>query len=476
MNRRDVTAIMGRLNLECVLVAEGRMDQFMADIQQLGEHNMSREEERAFMNDAGAAMLGSYGIGPNCSVPEKPFTFANGIAFIPIQGALVNRLSSYWGYVTGYNFIRAQMNAALDDPDVKMIVFDVNSYGGEAAGCFELAREIAAGAKVKRILAVVNSNVYSAAYMLVSGCSIYLTPSGGAGSIGVLVAHVDYSGAYSQMGIKVTLISAPEGGNKTDGNPYEALPATVKARIQSNIDKSYSDFVTLVADNRGLDSQAVRDTKAQTFRADEALDLALIDKVQTPTEAVAAFLAELGVSDPADLDDEEDETMSKLTAEQIAEFKASPEYAATVAAAVDSAKAEGITEGAKAAATRMNTVLASEEASTRPALTKTLLSTSLSADEIVTALKVAAPEAKVAEPAPVAKTAEELAAEAGARDTLTPAMAATGGGAGVKPGSGEEVKPSRAAAALAMAGLAPKAGATTIDHGDASGIPRFRRN
>lgn len=469
MNRRDVTSIMGRLNLEPVLIADGRMDQFFADVAQLGETPMSREEERAYMASRSVEMLGSYGLG--CSdASEKPFTFANGVAFIPIHGALINRLSSYWGYVTGYNFIRAQFNAALDDPDVKLIVFDVNSYGGEAAGCFELSREIAVGAKQKRTLAVVNSNVYSAAYALASACSaIYVTPSGGAGSIGVLVAHVDYSGLYTQMGIKVTMISAPKGGHKTDGNPYEALPEAVQARIQENIDKSYSAFVELVADNRGIDSQAVIDTQAQTLRPDEALDAALIDAIETPTQAVARFLAELGVDSPADLDDEEDETMTVATAEQIAAYKASPEYLAELA----SAKAEGAKEGATATATRYNAVMSAESgegdakvslSATRPALTKTLLATSLSADEIVSALKAAAPEQAAATP-------ESTTENAGTRDTLTPAMSATGGGAGVKPESGQDAgKPSRAAAALGMAGRASAAAIPT------SGIPRVKRN
>lgn len=460
---------MGRLNLEPVLIADGRMDQFFADIAQLAETPMTREEERAYMVSRSTEMLGSYGIGPCSSAEEKPFTFSNGAAFIPMHGALVNRLSSYWGYVTGYNFIRAQFNAALDDPDVKLIVFDVNSYGGEAAGCFELSREIAAGSKIKRTLAVVNSNVYSAAYALASACSaIYLTPSGGAGSIGVLVAHVDYSGLYTQMGIKVTLVSAPEGGHKTDGNPYEALPDTVKARIQENINQSYSAFVALVADNRGIDSQAVIDTQAQTLRPDEALDAALIDAIETPTQAVARFLAELGVDSPADLDDEEDETMTVATAEQIAAYKASPEYLAELAAAT----ASGVKEGATATTARYNAVMAAEHgeaeakvnlSATRPTLAKTLLATSLSAEEVISALKAAAPEQ--------AATTPESTEQAGNRDTLTPGMAASGGGAGVKPEATQDAgKPSRGAQALAFAGRGASA---AVQH--STGIPRVRR-
>lgn len=72
----------------------------------------------------------------------KPFAFAEGTAIIPVHGSLINRFGGYYhGYATGYQFIRSQRAKAMVDPDVKRIIYDVNSPGGEAAGCFELADE-----------------------------------------------------------------------------------------------------------------------------------------------------------------------------------------------------------------------------------------------------------------------------------------------------------------------------------------------
>jgi ClpP class serine protease len=50
-----------------------------------------------------------------------------------------------------------------------------------------------------------------------------VTPGGEVGSIGVWMAHEDWSKNIEELGVKVTLISA--GKYKTEGNPYEALPA-----------------------------------------------------------------------------------------------------------------------------------------------------------------------------------------------------------------------------------------------------------
>jgi hypothetical protein len=70
----------------------------------------------------------SPGVGPSLDV--KPFAFADGKAIIPVHGMLINRFPYSWGGATGYNFIRSQVAAAMSDPDVDGIIYDVNSYGG----------------------------------------------------------------------------------------------------------------------------------------------------------------------------------------------------------------------------------------------------------------------------------------------------------------------------------------------------------
>jgi capsid assembly protease len=224
---------------------------------------------------------------------NKPFAFANGLAVIPVSGSLINRFGGSWSSVTGYNFIRSQMAAAEADADVLGIVFDLNSYGGEAAGCFELSADIAALSKPT--LGVIDSNCYSACYAIGSAMDkLVITPSGGAGSIGVVAMHASFEKMLSDSGIKVTFIYS--GDHKVDGNPYMDLPDSVRKDIQAGVDKSRQAFAALVADNRSLDVKAVLDTEARTYRADDALRLGLVDAIATPTEAVQAFLSGLSGS------------------------------------------------------------------------------------------------------------------------------------------------------------------------------------
>lgn len=227
---------------------------------------------------------------------EKTFAFdpGSGVAFIPVRGTLLNRFGGAYSWVTGYQAITQMAAAAAADPQVRAGVLDVDSFGGEAAGCFECAAGLRAAFRAagKPLIAVVNSNAYSAGYALAAAADrIVLIPSGGAGSIGVVTMHVDYSKSLSADGIKVTYIHG--GAHKVDGNPYQPLPDDVRADIQTRIDERYSAFVAHVAAMRGLSDQAVRDTEARMFGAKDALALGLIDETNTAPEAYTAFVASL---------------------------------------------------------------------------------------------------------------------------------------------------------------------------------------
>lgn len=283
-------AALSRMNLREAVLAP-HYDGLAADLHQMAIADQDDGREK-FMARRGE-MCVAYGMDE--SDQRKPFAFSGGVAIIPITGTLINRFSASYSFVTGYNFIRMQLRQAMLDDDVKLIVFDVNSYGGEAAGCFELSADIRNSRALKPSLAVIDSNCYSGGYALASAATrVVCTPSGGAGSIGVVAMHIDMSKMIDNRGIVVTMIHA--GKHKVDGNPFRSLSKDVKANIQTGVDKSREAFVQLVAKNRGMDAAAIRATEAQIYRAEQAESLGLIDAVAPPSEAVHAYLNELSGS------------------------------------------------------------------------------------------------------------------------------------------------------------------------------------
>lgn len=243
--------------------------------------------DKDFFTRRKTELLLSYGYD-GTTATDKSFAFANGTAIIPIHGMLLNRFSGSYSFATGYNFIRSQRNAALADPDVKSIIYDVNSYGGLAAGCGELSKEMFDTRDVKPSMALVDHACYSAAYFLASAANkVVVTPSSGVGSIGCVVMHVDYSEMLDEEGIKVTFITS--GKEKVDGNPFEPLSATAKKSIQKSVDYHAGAFFDAVVRNRGIEESDIRGFEARCFDPPDALTNGLIDDIQSPAEAVSSF-------------------------------------------------------------------------------------------------------------------------------------------------------------------------------------------
>lgn len=365
--RNDARLALSRVNLRDTLVMRETVDLFVSNLAQFAETDSAKAAD---LEDAVFSSLEStYGFGQSSRDDRKPFVYQDGFAIIPIHGALLNRFSGSWGFVTGYQAIRRQMNDALEDDDVKMLVYDVDSPGGESAGCFELAEEIRESRNVKPSIAVVDALSASAGYALASAANqMTATPSSKIGSIGVFAMHVDLTGALDQAGVKITLIESPQDGMKTAGSPFKPLDTESLKYFQAFTDATYEDFVQLVVENRGLGADVVQETKARVFRADEALAIGLIDAVKTPSEAVSSFLAELADDDSTEDGDEDMKTPVKPAAEATSEAPAvapAPAAAAPAAAAADPA---AIQAAIREDRERMSSIKALPEAEKRPKL------------------------------------------------------------------------------------------------------------
>ncbi len=224
----------------------------------------------------------------------QPFAVVDGIAVIEIAGTLVHR-GAWIGQssgLTSYEGIAAQLRAALADPGVRGIALDIDSFGGEVAGAFDLADRIRATRAQKPVHAFVAEHALSAGYVLASQADRIILPRTGAvGSIGVVALHTDMSGALDQKGIAVTLIHA--GSHKIDANPYQPLPEAIHDQMQRELEVVRFLFAETVAAGRGdrLPHAAALATEAAVFRGAEAIAAGLADDLADPVTAFHAFAA-----------------------------------------------------------------------------------------------------------------------------------------------------------------------------------------
>lgn len=355
----------------------------------------------------------------------RPYNVKNGTLTIPVQGMLMPNFPLQVGsFATGYEYILAAVTRGVNDQAVTRIVFEINSPGGLARGMADCTDAIYELRGDKPMIANVNEHAYSAAYAIASAAdTINVARTGGVGSVGVISAHYDVSKRNEQMGIKITHIFA--GDRKADGNMYEPLSDRAKATMQERADALYDIFVALVARNRGMEEQAVRDTEAATYLPRQAVEIGLAD-------SVGALGSTSANADPFH-NDEEDEMSTKDTS-AVTQAALDEAVATATATATETGKADGMTAGASAERTRIAAIMDSDEGKARPKAARHVALNSAMSAEDATAFLAGLDEEKAAETTDTTDAATTSTTDANGNAFTTamengepPALGANGG-------------------------------------------------
>ena len=218
-----------------------------------------------------------------------PFTREGDVAVVCVEGPLAQRAWSCWCFEgDGYDAITSRVQAALDDMGTRAVVLRLDSPGGEVAGCFEAVRAIRAFAATagKPLVAYVDEMAASAAYALACACEEIVCPDTGlVGSVGVITAVCDESGALALEGVKVAVITS--GAAKADGHPALPLAEEARGRIQADVNHLAGIFAAEVSAARPLTPEAVLALDAQVYRGGPGIEARVVDRVGNFTAAVA---------------------------------------------------------------------------------------------------------------------------------------------------------------------------------------------
>lgn len=280
---------------------------------------------QAFLAGFGARILGGQIILPTVDVPQERaeragrvgprmsiiggdvakrrrergdalYPVRDGIAIIEATGTMVHR-GAWLGNSSGetsYEGLAAQFEAAAADGSVRGIAAEIDTFGGQAAGAFDLADLIRSARAAKPVWAFVAESALSAGYAMASQADRIILPrTGEVGSIGVVAMHVDYSERLAEDGIAVTLIHA--GAHKVDGNPFEPLPDPVREQMQAECSRLREIFAETVAAGRGnrLSQEAALATEARVYSGEQAVEAGLADEVSDLRSAFSAFAAKV---------------------------------------------------------------------------------------------------------------------------------------------------------------------------------------
>lgn len=230
---------------------------------------------------------------------RKPFASKDGIAVIPIRGTLVHRAS--WvdaeSGLVGYNRIISQAKAAFADPDIGGIFSPFETGGGECAGMFAAAEELASMAKAeggKPMYAYLDERACSAGYVLASAYDrIYGRKESMGGSIAAIINIIDKSKAYEKLGLEPIVIRAEWADRKARGQAGEKIDKDTIASLGAIVDEASEQIVEFVAAMRGKTNQSIKDLRGEVFTGTDLKSLGLIDDILSEREAWAALKEEI---------------------------------------------------------------------------------------------------------------------------------------------------------------------------------------
>lgn len=257
-----------------------------------------------------AALLGLHSRRPNekpVAEPQAARPSVGGttgrIAVLPIFGVMGQHPDD-WFADTSTELVGRVFGALVADPSVRAIVLNMNSPGGSVFGLDKLAQQVFSARGEKRIVAVSNSLMASAAYFIgAQAHEVVADPGSLTGNIGTVYQVIDPTKALQNQGIEITTITA--GKFKHEGHLGVPMSAEEKESLQSMVDSYYGQFVDAVARGRNVKASAVRNGfgEGRALTAQDAKAAGLVDRVATLEEVVGKLGARLGASVNAEMTD-----------------------------------------------------------------------------------------------------------------------------------------------------------------------------
>jgi protease-4 len=177
--------------------------------------------------------------------------------------------------------------AIADDDSVKAVVIAINSPGGTTAGGEELYDAIGKLRAKKPVVAYVKELGASAAYMTaIATDRIFVRRLSIVGSIGVLFQTTDASKLMQTIGVDLDKVAS--GPLKAEPDIDEPMSPEVRASLQALVDDSFSWFVDIVAERRGLTRAAVLPlADGRIVTGNQGIAAKLADEVGGEAEAIA---------------------------------------------------------------------------------------------------------------------------------------------------------------------------------------------
>src|SRR6267378_4162065 len=214
--------------------------------------------------------------------------------------------------VAGADAIGRRIREAADDRTVSAIVVRIDSPGGDGTASDLIWSELVRARKVKGkpVIASMGDVAASGGYYVAAGAdAIFAEPGTVTGSIGVFVGHFDASELLGKLGLNLETVK--RGASADLFSPNRALTDRERKTLQSWVDNFYDDFVSRVAEARGLSKAEVdRVAQGRVWTGAQALGHRLIDRIGGLEDAVAEAKRRAGLAPDSEIELQDEESLS----------------------------------------------------------------------------------------------------------------------------------------------------------------------
>lgn len=202
----------------------------------------------------------------------------------------------------GSDTVAAAIRAAVEDKDVKAILFRVDSPGGSYVASDTIWREVVRAHKAGKPVIVSMGDVAGSGgyFVAMAADKIVAQPGTITASIGVLGGKVLTSGFWDKIGLSWDEVH--DGANATIWTgTHDYTPGEWK-RFEDWLDRVYVDFTSKVADGRKLPKEKVLEiAKGRIWSGQDAKNLGLVDELGGFDTALNLTKKAIGVGETEDV-------------------------------------------------------------------------------------------------------------------------------------------------------------------------------
>ena len=213
------------------------------------------------------------------------------IAVVNVRGVITSDEDSFDNNIAHSRQICLRIRRAASDPDVKALIVNLNTPGGEVVASDEIYAEIKRFRKTgKPAVAMMNTMAASGGYYVAAACSpIIANKLTLTGSIGVIMSTINYRGLFEKIGLQAEVYTSGKMKDMLNG-ARQRTPEEVGI-VRELVNNTYLEFTRIVAESRKIPVEKIRSSEigdGRIFDGVQAKKLGLVDSLGYFRDAVDA--------------------------------------------------------------------------------------------------------------------------------------------------------------------------------------------